>query len=105
MGANAFQGFIVAEFPTTSSLLSDADLDAYVSQSGTVALHAAGTAAMSARNANYGVVDPDLRVKDATGLRVVDASIMPFLPSAHTQVPVYVLAERAADLIKLANII
>jgi choline dehydrogenase len=38
--------------------------------------HPVGTAAMSARGASYGVVDPDLKVKRVKGLRVVDASIM-----------------------------
>lgn len=38
--------------------------------------HPVGTAAMSARGASYGVVDPDLKVKGVGGLRIVDASIM-----------------------------
>ncbi|KAJ3525623.1 hypothetical protein NMY22_g10497 [Coprinellus aureogranulatus] len=62
--------------------------------------HPVGTAAMTARHATYGVVDPDLKVKGAQGLRVVDASIMPFITVGHTQAPVYAIAERAADMIK-----
>ncbi|KAJ6512615.1 hypothetical protein C8R45DRAFT_813349, partial [Mycena sanguinolenta] len=46
----------------------------------------------------WGVVDPDLRIKNGTGLRIVDAS--PFVPSAHTQAPTYAVAERGSDLIK-----
>ncbi|KAJ7027479.1 hypothetical protein C8F04DRAFT_1122203 [Mycena alexandri] len=57
---------------------------------------------MSAKNAKYGVVDSDLLVKGAAGLRIIDASVMPFVPSAHTQAAVYVIAERGADLVKEA---
>jgi choline dehydrogenase-like flavoprotein len=54
---------------------------------------------MSARDASYGVVDPDLRVKNTVGLRVVDASILPRVPSTHPQGLIYAIAERAAALI------
>ncbi|KAJ3521273.1 hypothetical protein NMY22_g12382 [Coprinellus aureogranulatus] len=62
--------------------------------------HPVGTAAMSAKGAKSGVLDPDLRVKNVKGLRVVDASAFPLIPTGHTQAGVYILAERAADLIK-----
>jgi choline dehydrogenase-like flavoprotein len=41
-----------------------------------VTCHLVGSAAMSAPDADYGVVNPDLRVKGVTGLRIVDASVM-----------------------------
>ncbi|KAK0460488.1 alcohol oxidase [Desarmillaria tabescens] len=62
--------------------------------------HPVGTASMSPTDANWGVVNPDLKLKGAKGVRIVDASILPLVPAAHTQVPVYIIAERAADLIK-----
>ncbi|KXN93017.1 Oxygen-dependent choline dehydrogenase [Leucoagaricus sp. SymC.cos] len=55
---------------------------------------------MSPEGASWGVVDPDFRVKGTTGLRVVDGSVLPFVPSAHTQTPIYAFAERAADVIR-----
>jgi choline dehydrogenase-like flavoprotein len=47
-----------------------------------------------------GVVDTRLRVHGAKGLRVVDASIFPFVPLGNIQSVVYAVAEKAADLIK-----
>jgi len=47
-----------------------------------------------------GVVDPQLRVFGVTGLRVIDASIMPTIPAAHTMAPAYMIGEKGADLVK-----
>ncbi|KAK0224245.1 aryl-alcohol oxidase precursor [Armillaria fumosa] len=62
--------------------------------------HPVSTASMSPADASWGVVNPDLRLKGAKGVRIVDASVLPLVPAGHTQVPVYIIAERAADLIK-----
>ncbi|KXN84481.1 Choline dehydrogenase, mitochondrial [Leucoagaricus sp. SymC.cos] len=85
-----------------SGTMSDAEIEAVLRNMTKTALHGISTAAMSPRNATWGVVDPDLLVKGVSGLRIVDASIMPYVPAAHTQTPVYMIAERAADLIKEA---
>jgi choline dehydrogenase len=45
------------------------------------------------------VVDPSLRVTGIDGLRVIDASIMPTMPSGNTYAPTIMVAEKGADLV------
>ncbi|KAG5316460.1 DHGL dehydrogenase, partial [Acromyrmex insinuator] len=61
--------------------------------------HYVGTCRMSTRK-NSGVVDHRLRVHGIDGLRVVDASVMPTIIAGHTNAPVYMIAEKASDMIK-----
>jgi choline dehydrogenase-like flavoprotein len=46
------------------------------------------------------VVDDQLRVKGVQGLRVIDASVMPAVPSGNINAAVIAVAEKAADLLK-----
>ncbi|XP_011700637.1 PREDICTED: glucose dehydrogenase [FAD, quinone]-like [Wasmannia auropunctata] len=62
--------------------------------------HACGTCKMGPRGDPTAVVDPRLKVIGIQGLRVADASIMPEIVSAHTAIPVFMIAEKAADIIK-----
>ncbi|CAJ2514235.1 Uu.00g023540.m01.CDS01 [Anthostomella pinea] len=64
--------------------------------------HLSGSCSMLPRDLG-GVVDPALRVYGTRGLRVVDASVLPLVPGAHIQAPVYAVAEKAADIIRLDN--
>jgi choline dehydrogenase-like flavoprotein len=62
--------------------------------------HPAGTCAMGRRDDPKAVVDSTCRVYGVSNLRVVDASIMPRIPSANTNLPTIMIGERAADLIR-----
>ncbi|XP_039314743.1 glucose dehydrogenase [FAD, quinone] [Solenopsis invicta] len=62
--------------------------------------HYSGTCKMGPRGDSTAVVDPRLKVIGVEGLRVADASIMPEIISAHTNVPTYMIGEKLADMVK-----
>ncbi|KAI8442277.1 hypothetical protein MSG28_005839 [Choristoneura fumiferana] len=62
--------------------------------------HHCCTTKMGPKDDSEAVVDSRLRVYGVRGLRVVDASIMPNVPAAHTNAPTMMIAEKAADMIK-----
>ncbi|KAJ6535924.1 pyranose dehydrogenase [Mycena vulgaris] len=97
--APVWKDYILAPAVDLESLTSDA-LDQFIRNNTSPMSHLVGSAGMSARGARYGVVDPDLRVKGARGLRIIGASVLPVVPAAHTQAGTYVIAERGADLVK-----
>ncbi len=62
--------------------------------------HVSGTARMGADDDPLAVCDPELRVRGVEGLRVADASAFPSVTSINPMVTIFMLAERAADLIR-----
>jgi choline dehydrogenase len=88
---------IESETSPGTDVVSDADIDAFTRRTAEVGHHPVGTCAMG--TGEMAVVDPQLRVRGLSGLRVVDASIMPTVPGGNTNGPTIMIAERAADLI------
>ena len=83
------------------SVQSDAEILDYIRETAVTVWHASGTCAMLPKEQG-GVVDDQLRVYGVEKLRIVDTSIFPIIPDQHTQGPTYMLAEKAADIIKEA---
>ena len=83
-------------------LVSD-DLDSWIMQECSDAQHASGTCRMGAAEDPCSVVDPYCKVIGTTGLRVIDASIMPEVPRANTHLTTVMIAEKMADAIKAGH--
>ncbi|KAL7288993.1 hypothetical protein TKK_0016951 [Trichogramma kaykai] len=62
--------------------------------------HEVGTVKMGPANDSSAVVDPQLRVHGIEGLRVVDASVMPTMPVGHVNAGIFMIGEKASDMIK-----
>jgi len=94
---SALEPYAGAEIAPGAAMQSDDELDRYIRASATPDIHTVGTCRMGSDG--MAVVDSQLRVRGLEGLRVVDASVMPRVPSGNTNIPVMMVAEKAADLI------
>lgn len=92
-------GLMKREFRPGPDVRSDDEILHFCREYGATIFHPSGTAKMGPRSDPMAVVDERLRVHGVSGLRVVDCSIMPTLVSGNTNVPVVMVAERAADFI------
>ena len=79
--------------------VSDDDLVSYLRANGQSMYHPVGTCRMGPQQDPSAVVDARLRTHGIAGLRVVDASVMPTIPSGNTNAPTIMIAERAAEMI------
>ncbi len=99
MAQKPFEPHLDAEVDPGPDAQSDGALDAFIRERVGTLFHPVGTCSMG--RGEDAVVDPEtLRVHGLTGLRVVDASIMPMIVSGNTVAATYCIAEKGADLIK-----
>jgi choline dehydrogenase len=86
--------YVIDEYLPGSDVQSDEDWLEFCREVGDTVFHPTSTCSMGP------VVDERLRVKGVAGLRVIDASVMPAVPSGNINAAVIAVAEKGADLVK-----
>ncbi len=99
LSQEAFQAYRGEELFPGEQVQDDADIDAFVRRKAESIYHPVGTCKMGDSSDKNAVVDSQCRVHGVSGLRVVDASVMPKLIGGNTNAPTMMIAERAADMI------
>jgi len=97
--AQPLAGLLTREHRPGGQAQSDDEILHFCREQGATIFHPSGTARMGPRGDALAVVDARLRVHGVGGLRVVDCSVMPTLASGNTNIPVVMIAEKAADMI------
>ncbi len=100
VAAPALKKFKPAEYLPGPSVGNDeASLAKAAGEIGTTIFHPVGTAKMGRATDPTAVVDERLRFIGLSGLRVIDASVMPTITSGNTAAPVMMIAEKGADMV------
>jgi choline dehydrogenase-like flavoprotein len=94
----ALAKFGAKELAASASARTDAEIEQFIRQYADTIYHPVGTCRMGPGATD--VVDAELRVHGLSGLRVVDASIMPRIVSGNTNAPTVMIAEKAVDLLR-----
>jgi choline dehydrogenase len=103
MQQKAFDGFDAKEFRPGPAYQSDEELLKQIGEIATTIFHPVGTCKMGKADDPMAVVDSELKVFGLSGLRVVDASVMPTITSGNTAAPTMMIAQKIADKILADN--
>jgi choline dehydrogenase-like flavoprotein len=93
----AMKRYVQSEVLPGTRLTTDEELFDYACANAKTDHHPVGTCRIGAASDPTSVVTPDLKLIGLEGLRVVDASVMPLVPSCNTNAPTIMVAEKAAD--------
>ncbi|MEX0345536.1 MAG: GMC family oxidoreductase [Rhizobiaceae bacterium] len=94
----AFADLWRREIVPGADIQSDEDILDAVRKHASTVYHLTGTCRMGSDQRS--VVDPELKVRGVDGLRLADASVMPCITSANTNAPTFMIAEKAAEMIR-----
>ena len=97
---SALGPYIKAEYAPGAAVQTDAEIDAWIRRSAETIYHPVGTCRMGVAGDAMAVVDDQCRVQGLSGLRVVDASVMPTLVGGNTNAPTMMIAEKISDAIR-----
>jgi choline dehydrogenase len=100
--ADSYADLKAEELLPGPAIKSDADLATFARRDADTIYHGAGTCKMGPINDAWAVVDPSLRVRGVSGLRVADGSIMPEVVNATTNAACVMIGEKAANLVRQA---
>jgi choline dehydrogenase len=92
--------WVARELTPGPDAVTDDELADYIAKTHNTVYHPAGTAKMGPATDPGAVLDPQLRVRGVDGLRVADASILPFLPAINPNITCYMIGEKASDLLR-----
>jgi len=95
----AMATFSPEEFKPGPQAQTEEELIRAAGEIGTTIFHPVGTARMGPDEDRMAGVDHRMRVRGVRGLRVIDASVMPFITSGNTNSPTLMLAERGAEMV------
>jgi len=93
----ALKRYVQNEVLPGTRLVTDEELFDYACANAKTDHHPVGTCRIGAADDPSSVVTPELKLIGLDGLRIVDASVMPFVPSCNTNAPTIMVAEKAAD--------
>ncbi|MGF1241713.1 GMC family oxidoreductase [Streptomyces sp. 2-6] len=97
--AEPLAGWLKREVCPGPGIVGDDELSEYARKVAHTVYHPAGTCRMGAADDALAVVDPRLRVRGLSGIRIADASVFPTMPAVNPMIGVLMVGEKAAELI------
>ena len=99
----ALADWVGTELYPGPDIQTDEEITDYIRRTHNTVYHPAGTVRMGAADDGMSPLDPELRVKGVTGLRVADASVMPELTTVNPNITTMMIGERCAELVREAR--